>query len=367
MLPINTNDESVNPFEQEKKPVGFERRVNIFSQHAQDAKAFLDEMKQHPLYRSIVIDHFVVGGFLDSLIKKIDSGDESALIEYEVWCENSIKKSEQSDQDRMDSFILCQMRSLPNYSLYQVQASRFANQSLSFPSRHANAVLGMISEFGEFVGVIRSILFKGKRYDQERLLDELGDFLWYFAYWNTINGISMNYAIYKKDYEFDVLSNRIGCYVKDAKYFDEVRCSIILGAIKDIHESILTVSKNDEIHIGAHVAGSVYWNGRIIKAGEETYLENQRYDGYEYEFQEFSFLVSESFDIMAAIHVLASVLGLSVKTALGNNLKKLQGRYPDGSFRPDSERDVKPPPPQERTSEHYFDSLHYPDTGGSDD
>ena len=63
---------------------------------------------------------------------------------------------------------------------YQVKAMRTAS-SLSRENLLLNGVMGLNGEAGECIDLMKKAMFQGHKLDKEKLLDELGDILWYVA------------------------------------------------------------------------------------------------------------------------------------------------------------------------------------------
>lgn len=63
---------------------------------------------------------------------------------------------------------------------YQVKAMRTAS-SLSRENLLLNGVMGLNGEAGECIDLMKKAMFQGHELDKEKLLDELGDILWYVA------------------------------------------------------------------------------------------------------------------------------------------------------------------------------------------
>lgn len=61
---------------------------------------------------------------------------------------------------------------------YQAQAMRFANSKCL---NIFNAALGLTGEAGEFADLVKKINFHGHTQDNDHLIKELGDVLWYAA------------------------------------------------------------------------------------------------------------------------------------------------------------------------------------------
>ena len=67
-----------------------------------------------------------------------------------------------------------------NMNEYQKLAQRTANTKL--PSdKIENGILGLSGESGECADIVKKCLFQGHELDREKLIEELGDVLWYCA------------------------------------------------------------------------------------------------------------------------------------------------------------------------------------------
>lgn len=67
-----------------------------------------------------------------------------------------------------------------NFKEYQELALRTAN-SLNEEDLILNGVLGLSGETGEVADIVKKHLFQGHKLDKSKILDELGDVLWYIA------------------------------------------------------------------------------------------------------------------------------------------------------------------------------------------
>lgn len=63
---------------------------------------------------------------------------------------------------------------------YQKKAMRTAS-SLDKDALVLNGVMGLNGEAGECIDIVKKHLFQGHDLDREKLIDELGDVLWYAA------------------------------------------------------------------------------------------------------------------------------------------------------------------------------------------
>ena len=79
-----------------------------------------------------------------------------------------------------------------NFAEYQIRALRTYKTDLSERSVFTNCALGLAGESGEVADLVKKNLYPSKPGDgddtQARLIDELGDVLWYVA----ILGIALN-------------------------------------------------------------------------------------------------------------------------------------------------------------------------------
>ena len=64
---------------------------------------------------------------------------------------------------------------------YQRLAQRTANVNLSDTDHTLNGVYGLNGESGECIDIIKKAAFQGHELNKEKLLDELGDVLWYIV------------------------------------------------------------------------------------------------------------------------------------------------------------------------------------------
>ena len=64
---------------------------------------------------------------------------------------------------------------------YQVKAQRTSSKNISQKDHLLNGLLGLAGEAGECCDLVKKHLFQDHREYEEKLLDELGDVLWYIA------------------------------------------------------------------------------------------------------------------------------------------------------------------------------------------
>ena len=77
-----------------------------------------------------------------------------------------------------------------NLNEYQNHAHRTSG-TLSDKDKLLNGVMGLNGEAGECIDVVKKHLFQGHELDTVKLIDELGDVLWYIAQTATGLGIDM--------------------------------------------------------------------------------------------------------------------------------------------------------------------------------
>lgn len=64
---------------------------------------------------------------------------------------------------------------------YQRLAQRTANKTLDPIERIRNGCYGLCGEAGECIDLLKKFEFQGHAFNQEKMLDELGDVLWYIV------------------------------------------------------------------------------------------------------------------------------------------------------------------------------------------
>lgn len=64
---------------------------------------------------------------------------------------------------------------------YQTLAYRTSNHDLTNQGLVENGVMGLCGEAGECIDLVKKAMFQGHKLDREKLIDELGDVLWYAA------------------------------------------------------------------------------------------------------------------------------------------------------------------------------------------
>lgn len=80
-----------------------------------------------------------------------------------------------------------------NFNTYQALANRTSKfKDQQRPDRLLCACLGLAGETGEFVDLVKKILYHGHQQDTTVLAKELGDVLWYVAETASALGLSLD-------------------------------------------------------------------------------------------------------------------------------------------------------------------------------
>ena len=74
---------------------------------------------------------------------------------------------------------------------YQKLASRTSNPNLTNQDLIENGVMGLCGEAGECIDIVKKAMFQGHVLDRDKLVDELGDTLWYAAQLATSLGVTL--------------------------------------------------------------------------------------------------------------------------------------------------------------------------------
>lgn len=77
-------------------------------------------------------------------------------------------------------------------SEYQELAMRTSNKGLSSTQHFMNGILGLAGEVGECCDVVKKHYYQDGREVKAKLLDELGDVLWYIAETSTALGYTLD-------------------------------------------------------------------------------------------------------------------------------------------------------------------------------
>jgi NTP pyrophosphatase (non-canonical NTP hydrolase) len=79
-----------------------------------------------------------------------------------------------------------------DFTEYQSLAARTLGRDRTHEQQLANAALGLTGEAGETAELIKKHLFHATPLDQDALVKELGDCLWYIAAFATNLGLSLD-------------------------------------------------------------------------------------------------------------------------------------------------------------------------------
>lgn len=98
-----------------------------------------------------------------------------------------------------------------NFEEYQALARRTQNNELGIKQKERHALFGMASEVGEIHAIYQKV-YQGHKMDYTKVVDEMGDLMWFMAELADVIGVSLddiadhNIAKLKKRYPqgFDV-------------------------------------------------------------------------------------------------------------------------------------------------------------------
>lgn len=76
-----------------------------------------------------------------------------------------------------------------NFNEYQKLAQRTSSKKDSAIDKVLNGLMGLNGEAGECIDILKKHFYQGHELDKEKLIDELGDVLWYIA--ETCEGIGV--------------------------------------------------------------------------------------------------------------------------------------------------------------------------------
>lgn len=85
---------------------------------------------------------------------------------------------------------------------YQQLAMRTATLKCFDP---ANAALGLTGEAGEVADEVKKCLYQGREWDSEKIIEELGDVMWYVALMAEYFGAPLDFVM---EYNIDKLRKR---------------------------------------------------------------------------------------------------------------------------------------------------------------
>lgn len=96
-----------------------------------------------------------------------------------------------ADAKALEKAIEIIQNSTMNFDIYQALAQRTSNTTCS-TSKLVNGVMGLNGESGECIDIVKKAEFQGHNLDTDKLIDELGDVMWYIAEICEGLGISMS-------------------------------------------------------------------------------------------------------------------------------------------------------------------------------
>lgn len=80
---------------------------------------------------------------------------------------------------------------------YQYLAARTINTALNEKELITNGAMGLCSESGEAIGIVKKWLAQGHEMDRAHLIEELGDVAWYLAETATALGVELDEILVK--------------------------------------------------------------------------------------------------------------------------------------------------------------------------
>lgn len=80
---------------------------------------------------------------------------------------------------------------MDSFSWYQQEASKTINFDLDHKEQVINMVFGLCGEAGEIADRFKKEYFQGHDPDRAKVLEELGDAMWYIAGQATVHGFSL--------------------------------------------------------------------------------------------------------------------------------------------------------------------------------
>ena len=78
-----------------------------------------------------------------------------------------------------------------NFNEYQRLAQRTSNKKADSIDKVLNGLMGLNGEDGECIDILKKYFYQGHDLDADKLIDELGDVLWYIAETCTGIGVTM--------------------------------------------------------------------------------------------------------------------------------------------------------------------------------
>ena len=82
-----------------------------------------------------------------------------------------------------------------NIEEYQSKSQRTVNTNLQIDEQVANLCMGLCGECGEVVDYLKKYIYHGHLVEKKKLVEELGDVMWYITNLATLFEIPMTYIL----------------------------------------------------------------------------------------------------------------------------------------------------------------------------
>ncbi|HDK27887.1 MAG TPA: nucleotide pyrophosphohydrolase [Candidatus Atribacteria bacterium] len=79
-----------------------------------------------------------------------------------------------------------------NLKDYMREVRRTRPELNGLSQHRINSIMGVAGEAGELLDLIKKVEFQGHPYDHEKVIEELGDILWYLVYFMDISSVSVD-------------------------------------------------------------------------------------------------------------------------------------------------------------------------------
>lgn len=79
-----------------------------------------------------------------------------------------------------------------DFKEYQLKAERTIKSDVSQKDKDIYGALGMTGETGEIVELLKKMAYHGHSLDRPKMIEELGDALWYISYIATTHGLILD-------------------------------------------------------------------------------------------------------------------------------------------------------------------------------
>lgn len=78
-----------------------------------------------------------------------------------------------------------------DFRIYEKNALLTMNTKLNEKDQTMNALLGLAGEIGEVIDYVKKVKYQGHEYKKEKMIDEMGDILWYLNLLSVMIGSSL--------------------------------------------------------------------------------------------------------------------------------------------------------------------------------